>query len=172
LSPIDGLPAAIGPFVRRQTRAAMTEASSPFAPRPDEEAVEAGTVLSPRFDADGLIVAIATDADSGEVLMVAHMNREALARTIATGEAWFWSRSRRRLWRKGEESGNALAVVDMRVDCDQDAILIRVRVAGAGVACHTGYRSCFYRSVPLGAAPTPDLALVFDETMPRARRPR
>jgi len=150
----------------------MTEASSPFAPRPDEEAVEAGTVFSPRFDADGLIVAIATDADSGEVLMVAHMNREALARTIATGEAWFWSRSRRRLWRKGEESGNALAVADMRVDCDQDAILIRVRVAGAGVACHTGYRSCFYRSVPLGATPTTDLALVFDETMPRARRPR
>ena len=117
-------------------------------------------------------MAIATDADSGEVLMVAHMNREALARTIATGEAWFWSRSRHRLWRKGEESGNTLAVADMRVDCDQDAILIKVRVAGAGVACHTGYRSCFYRSVPLGAAPTPELALVFDETMPRVRRPR
>ncbi len=150
----------------------MIEASSPFAPRPGEHAVETGTVLAPRFDADGLIVAIATDAGSGEVLMVAHMNREALSRTIATGEAWFWSRSRRKLWRKGEESGNTLAVTDMRVDCDQDAILIKVHIAGAGVACHTGYRSCFYRSVPLGAAPTPDLELVFDETMPRVRHSR
>jgi len=147
----------------------MTEASSPFAPRPDDRTVEAGTVFSPRFDADGLIVAVAADAGTGEVLMVAHMNREALARTIATGDAWFWSRSRHKLWRKGEESGNTLAVADMRIDCDQDAILIKVRVAGAGVACHTGYRSCFYRSVPLGAAPTPALTLAVDETMPRVR---
>jgi phosphoribosyl-AMP cyclohydrolase len=138
-----------------------------FAPRGDEHAVESGTALSPKFDADGLIVAIAIDAERGDVLMVAHMNAEALARTIETGQAWFFSRSRRRLWRKGEESGNTLTVTDLRVDCDQDAILLKVRIAGQGVACHTGYRSCFYRSVPLGRAPTPDLALVLDTAMPR-----
>jgi phosphoribosyl-AMP cyclohydrolase len=138
-----------------------------FAPRGEEHAVESGTALSPKFDADGLIVAIAIDAERGDVLMVAHMNAEALARTIETGQAWFFSRSRQRLWRKGEESGNTLTVADLRVDCDQDAILLKVRIAGQGVACHTGYRSCFYRSVPLGKAPTPDLALVLDMTMPR-----
>ena len=138
-----------------------------FAPRADEDTVETGTALAPKFDADGLIVAIAVDADKGDVLMVAHMNAEALARTIETGAAWFWSRSRRKLWRKGEESGNTLAVADIRVDCDQDAILLKVRVDGDGVTCHRGYRSCFYRSVPTGKAPTPDLALVFDKAMPR-----
>ena len=138
-----------------------------FAERLDKETVETGTVLAPRFDADGLIVAIAVDADKGDVLMVAHMNREALARTIETGAAWFWSRSRQRLWRKGEESGNTLAVADIRIDCDQDAILLKVRVAGGGVTCHRGYRSCFYRSIPTGKAPSPDLALIFDTSMPR-----
>lgn len=138
-----------------------------FAPRADEHTVETGTALSPKFDADGLIVAIAVDADRGDVLMVAHMNADALARTIETGQAWFWSRSRKRLWRKGEESGNTLAVADLRVDCDQDAILLKVRIAGQGVACHTGHRSCFYRSVPLGKAPEPGLALTFDAAMPR-----
>jgi phosphoribosyl-AMP cyclohydrolase len=138
-----------------------------FAPRRDEETVETGTALSPNFDANGLIVAIATDADTGEVLMVAHMDATALARTIATREAWFYSRSRRRLWRKGEESGNLLHVSEMRIDCDQDAILLKVRIAGAGVACHRGYRSCFYRSVPLGEDPTQRLALSFDAAMRR-----
>ena len=138
-----------------------------FAPRADKETVEAGTAFSPRFDADGLIVAIAADADGGAVLMVAHLNQEALARTIATGEAWFWSRSRRALWRKGETSGNTLAVAEMRVDCDQDAILLKVRVAGAGVACHRGYRSCFYRVVPTGRPPSPEMTLAFDRAMPR-----
>ena len=142
-------------------------APSPFAPRGDEESIESGTVLSPKFGADGLIVAIAVDADKGDVLMVAHMNAEALARTIETRAAWFWSRSRKKLWRKGEESGNTLAVTHIRVDCDQDAILLTVRIAGDGVACHRGYRSCFYRSVPTGKAPSPDLALVFDKAMPR-----
>jgi phosphoribosyl-AMP cyclohydrolase len=140
---------------------------SPFAPRGDEESVESGTLLSPKFDADGLIVAIAVDADKGDVLMVAHMNAEALARTIETKVAWFWSRSRKKLWRKGEESSNTLAVSDIRVDCDQDAILLKVRIAGDGVACHRGYRSCFYRSVPTGKAPSPGLALAFDKAMPR-----
>lgn len=147
----------------------MTDNASPFAPRGDAEAVEMGIALAPKFDADGLIVTVAADADTDEVLMVAHMNREALARTIETGEAWFWSRSRARLWRKGEDSGNTLAVAEMRVDCDQDTILVKVRVAGDGVACHQGYRSCFYRTVPVGAAPSPDLALAFDQAMPRHR---
>lgn len=111
--------------------------------------IEGGGVFMPRFDADGLIGAIVTDALSGEVLMFAYMNSEALAQTMETRMAHFWSRSRNKLWRKGEESGNVLSVEDMRVDCDQDTVWLKVRVAGAGVACHTGERSCFFRSVLL-----------------------
>jgi phosphoribosyl-AMP cyclohydrolase len=110
---------------------------------------EEGRTLAPKFDADGLVTCVATDAVSGEVLMVAHMNAEALARTIETGEGWYYSRSRRALWRKGETSGHTQRVVEMRIDCDQDAVWIRVEQAGPG-ACHTGRRSCFYRAVPLG----------------------
>lgn len=99
----------------------------------------------PRFDAAGLVTAIVTDADSGVLLMVAHMNADAIRLTQQTGAAHFWSRSRRSLWRKGETSGNGLTLVEMRVDCDQDALLLRVRPAGP--ACHTGRRSCFYRRV-------------------------
>ncbi len=99
----------------------------------------------PRFDAAGLVTAIVTDADSGVLLMVAHMNAHAIALTQETGQAHFWSRSRAALWRKGETSGNGLAVVEMRVDCDQDALLLRVKPAGP--ACHTGRRSCFYRRI-------------------------
>ncbi|MBJ7499498.1 MAG: phosphoribosyl-AMP cyclohydrolase [Sphingopyxis sp.] len=101
--------------------------------------------FDPRFDAAGLVTAIVTDADTQVLLMVAHMNAEAIARTRETGQAYFWSRSRASLWRKGETSGNGLALVEMRVDCDQDALLLRVRPAGP--ACHTGRRSCFYRRV-------------------------
>ena len=119
-----------------------------FASRGDHEAIEAGTVLMPKFDADGLIVAVAVDAATSEVLMVAHMNEEALARTIASGEGWFWSRSRKELWRKGDQSGNRLTVREIRVDCDQDALWMRVEQIGAG-ACHTGRTGCFYRAVPL-----------------------
>jgi phosphoribosyl-AMP cyclohydrolase len=144
--------------------------STLFAARTDEEAIEGGTAFMPKFDADGLIVAIAAAADAGDVLMVAHMNAEALARTIETGEVWFWSRSRRKLWRKGEESGNILKVAEMRVDCDQDAILLKVRVGGDAVACHRGYRSCFYRTVPTGALLTTGLKLAFDERMPRVTK--
>ena len=144
--------------------------NAPFASRTDEESIESGIALAPKFDADGLMVAIAVDAEAGDVLMVAHMDREALARTIATGEAWFWSRSRRKLWRKGEESGNTLRVAEMRVDCDQDAILLKVRVGGDGVTCHRGYRSCFYRRIPTGEAPDADLQLVFDDAMPRVTK--
>jgi phosphoribosyl-AMP cyclohydrolase len=123
--------------------------TSPFAVRGSSDQVEEGAALAPKFDADGLVTCVATDARSGDVLMVAHMNAEALQRTIATGEAWYFSRSRRALWRKGESSGHVQRVVEMRIDCDQDAVWIRVEQEGAG-ACHTGRRSCFYRAVPLG----------------------
>jgi phosphoribosyl-AMP cyclohydrolase len=113
--------------------------------------IEEGLAFAPKFDADGLVTCVATDATSGDVLMVAHMNAEALQKTIVTGEAWYFSRSRRALWRKGESSGHGQRVVEMRVDCDQDAVWIKVEQQGAG-ACHTGRRSCFYRAVPLGKA--------------------
>ncbi len=128
-----------------------------FAPRGTSEAIESGLELQPKFDADGLIPAIVTDADSGEVLMFAWMNAQALALTIEQRLAHFWSRSRRELWKKGAESGNLLKVVELRTDCDQDVVWLRVNVEGEGLACHTGRRSCFYRSVPLskpaGASP-------------------
>jgi len=124
---------------------------APFPAPESETASEEGTIFAPRFDQDGLLPVVATSAKTGEVLMLAYMNAEALARTIETGEAHYWSRSRRRLWRKGEESGNAQRVVEMRTDCDQDAIWLIVEAAGAEAACHTGRRSCFYRLVPLGA---------------------
>jgi phosphoribosyl-AMP cyclohydrolase len=117
--------------------------------------VEEGSVLMPRFGPDGLVTCVATEAETGEVLMVAHMNDEALARTIETGEAWYWSRSRGELWRKGATSGQLQTVVEMRVDCDQDAVWLKVRVGGDGGCCHTGRRTCFYRTVPTGKAPAP-----------------
>ena len=132
-----------------------------FAARASEREIEAGTQFMPRFDEHGLISCIVTDASDGAVLMFAYMNEEALARTIETGEAWFWSRSRKALWRKGETSGNTLSVQEMRVDCDQDAILLRVNVAGDGKACHTGARSCFYRRLPVKQKSDGSLALTF-----------
>jgi phosphoribosyl-AMP cyclohydrolase len=110
--------------------------------------LEEGSALTPKFDAAGLVTCVATDAHSGEVLMVAHMNAQALAKTIASGEAWYFSRSRGALWKKGETSGHTQRVIELRVDCDQDAVWIKVEQTGA--ACHTGRRSCFYRAVPLG----------------------
>lgn len=109
---------------------------------------EQGAELAPKWDGAGLVTAVATDAASGELLMLAHMDAAALAATIATGEAHFHSRSRGRLWRKGEESGNILRVVELRVDCDQDAVWLKVEPAGP--ACHTGARSCFYRRLEDG----------------------
>ena len=123
--------------------------SSRFSARGNTREVETGNVFMPKFDEHGLISCIVADTGDGEVLMFAHMNEEALARTIESGEAWFWSRSRKALWRKGESSGNTLKVEELRVDCDQDAILLKVRVGGKGVACHTGERSCFYRGLPV-----------------------
>jgi phosphoribosyl-AMP cyclohydrolase len=111
---------------------------------PDSDREE-GLTLQPKFDANGLVTCVATDVVTSEVLMVAHMNEEALRKTIASGEAWYYSRSRQALWRKGETSGQVQRVVEMRLDCDQDAIWIRVEQTGA--ACHTGRHSCFYRRV-------------------------
>ncbi len=115
-----------------------------------EAALELGSVLAPRYDTNGLIVAVATHADSGDVLMVAWMNEEALKLTLSTGEAHYFSRSRSRLWRKGESSGQLQAVVEARIDCDQDSVWLKVRPQGDGCACHTGSRSCFYRLIEGG----------------------
>src|ERR1700749_3662021 len=134
--------------------------------------LEEGVLLTPKFDANGLVTCVTADVGTGEVLMVAHMNAEALARTIATGEAWYFSRSRGTLWKKGETSGHTQRVVEMRVDCDQDAILIKVEQSGG--ACHTGRRSCFYRTVALGQAGAVALTFcqdrVFDPQAAYAKR--
>ncbi len=127
----------------------MTDTLFPVAA--DHAALERGTVLAPRFNSDGLIAAVATDAASGEVLMLAWMNDEALKLTVETGVAHYYSRSRRALWKKGETSGQLQTVTELRVDCDQDAVWMKVAVAGDGGACHVGFRSCFYRVVENGA---------------------
>lgn len=121
--------------------------------------IEEGLNLTPRFDANGLVTAVVTDAANGDVLMVAHMNAEALAKTIESGEAWYYSRSRKALWKKGETSGHVQRVTELRVDCDQDAVWLKVEQQGAG-ACHTGRRSCFYREVPLRQKGAATLAFV------------
>ena len=119
----------------------MTDFAPPLSRSPQEETL----ALRPKFDASGLIAAIAQDADTGDVLMLAWMNDEALRRTLATRRATYWSRSRGALWIKGETSGHTQEVVEVRVDCDQDAVLLKVRQTGG--ACHTGRESCFYRVV-------------------------
>ena len=119
------------------------------APPADKKALEEGTEFSPRFDAAGLVTAIVTDAGDGMLLMVAHMNAEALALTLETGVAHYWSRSRGTLWKKGETSGNVQHIVELRTDCDQDALWLKVKVAGDNATCHTGRRACFYRTVGL-----------------------
>ena len=118
-----------------------------FPAAPDTHALEHGATLSPRFDANGLIAAVATHADTGEVLMFAWMNAEALSKTLETGEAHYFSRSRNELWHKGATSGQIQAVVEARIDCDQDCLWLKVRPGGDGGACHTGARSCFYRII-------------------------
>ena len=127
----------------------MTESLFPVAASTAE--LERGQVLAPRFNADGLIAAICTHADTGEVLMFAWMSAEALKRTIDSGEAWYFSRSRQELWHKGESSGQIQTVAEIRIDCDQDAVLLKVWPQGDGGACHVGFRSCFYRVVEHGA---------------------
>ena len=133
--------------------------SAPSTPSAAPDDVEEGLVLRPKFDASGLVTCVTTDAVSGDVLMVAFMNEEALQKTIESGEAWYYSRSRARLWRKGESSGHIQKVLEMRLDCDQDAVWIRVE-QGGGAACHTGRRSCFYRRVDRDDTGAPLLTLV------------
>ena len=118
-----------------------------FPPQGSKLDVETGTVLQPKFDKDGLIPAVVTDTHSGEVLMVGYMNDEALKRTIETGEAWYWSRSRREYWKKGATSGQIQKVEEIRIDCDQDAVVLKVHVQGNGATCHVGHRSCFFRRI-------------------------
>lgn len=119
--------------------------SNIFAKHKSREDLETGAVFTPRFNSNGLITAVAVDAVTGEILMLAHMNDEALKKTLETGEAHYYSRSRKELWRKGETSGQIQTVLELRTDCDQDAILLKVSVGGDGGACHVGYKSCFYR---------------------------
>ncbi|HUZ14071.1 MAG TPA: phosphoribosyl-AMP cyclohydrolase [Caulobacteraceae bacterium] len=127
----------------------MTEATFPTAP--DADALERGSVLSPSFDADGLVAAILQHAQTGEVLMLGWMNAEALRRTLEEGEVWFFSRRRQALWRKGETSGQSQKVIEARIDCDQDAILVKVAPQGDGGVCHVGFPACFYRVIEDGA---------------------
>ncbi len=155
-----------------------TSKATRFAARGTTPEIEEGLAFTPKFDQDGLISCVVTDAASGEVLMFAHMNEDALARTIETGEAWFYSRSRGMLWRKGESSGHTLRVQELRVDCDQDALWIKAQPQGPG-ACHTGRRSCFYRAVRLDspAGSTTRLELrdgerVFDPGAVYGRKPK
>lgn len=122
-----------------------------FSERTDKKAIESGSGFAPKFDQDGLIVAIAQDADSGEVLMVAYMNEESLKLTLEKGEAVYYSRSRKEIWHKGLTSGHVQIVSEILTDCDQDALVLKVKQIGEG-ACHTGYRSCFYRRVHFPAA--------------------
>ena len=138
--------------------------SGPFAERATVEQVEEGAELAPKFDDRGLIPAVTTDFESGELLMHGFMNEEALRRTIETGEAHYYSRSREAIWHKGATSGLVQNIVEMRIDDDQDCVWLRVRVGGNGASCHVGYRSCFYRSLPTGALPDAPVTLTFEET--------
>ena len=138
----------------------MSKTAVTLAPRSQAD-IDEGTVFAPKFDAEGLIPVVTTSAKTGEVLMLAYMNEEALTRTIETGEAHYWSRSHGGLWRKGEVSGNTQRVVELRTDCDQDAIWLKVEITGTEACCHTGRRSCFYRALPVGGARGAGLSLRF-----------
>lgn len=130
-------------------------AQSLALPSADAAEQERGATFRPKFSADGLVTAVAVDDATGEILMLAHMDRAALAATLSTGEAHYYSRSRRALWRKGETSGQVQTVRRILVDCDQDALVLRVAVGGDGGACHTGEHSCFYRAVGPGGTLEP-----------------
>jgi phosphoribosyl-AMP cyclohydrolase len=127
------------------------------------EQIEEGTTFAPRFDASGLVTVVTVEAGSNAVLMLAHMNAEALALTLETGIAHYWSRSRGKIWKKGETSGELQEVVELRTDCDQDAVVMSVRQTGRGAACHTGRKTCFYRRVTVAG----DEALLEDTGTPR-----
>lgn len=125
----------------------MWTQSTPFAPPGTKLELEEGAALTPRFNADGLITAVAVDHATREILMLAHMNAEALAKTLESGDVWYFSRSRNELWRKGATSGHTQRLIEVRVDCDQDAVILIIEQNGP--ACHTGRRSCFYRRVEM-----------------------
>jgi phosphoribosyl-AMP cyclohydrolase len=144
--------------------------SASFPARTTTAEIELGGVLRPKFDAEGLIPCITTDHASGEVLMFAFMNAESLAATLRTGKATYWSRSRRKLWVKGEESGNIQRVKELRTDCDQDVLLLKVENVG-GAACHNGYPSCFYRKLADGAKPEDPDSLRLEFTAERVFDP-
>lgn len=139
------------------------EISKLFSPRISIEQVEEGDELAPKFDEYGLIPVVTTDSASGEVLMHGYMNSEALEKTILTGEAYYWSRSRKSLWHKGATSGLVQKVIEIRIDDDQDAVWLRSEVSG-GASCHVGYRSCFFRSVPIGENSNNAKKLNYEET--------
>ncbi len=146
------------------SRPTLAPATVALHARTSVEQVEEGRELAPKFDQDDLIACITTDADSGNVLMLGYMNHEALVKTVQTGEAYYWSRSRKTLWHKGATSGLVQVVEEMRIDDDQDAIWLRVRVSGSGASCHVGYRSCFYRRIPVGKEHEVGKELVFTES--------
>ncbi len=137
--------------------------TSPFAIRISVAQVEEGNELAPKFDEKGLIPVVTTDATSGDLLMHGYMNEEAMVKSIETGEAYYYSRSRQTIWHKGATSGLVQKIVEFRIDDDQDCAWMQVKVAGNGASCHVGYRSCFYRSVPLGGKVSPQIELVFEE---------
>jgi len=142
--------------------------SSPFAARTSVEAVEEGMLLAPKFDANGLIPVITTDAVTGEVLMHAYMNEAALLKTLETGEAHYYSRSRQQLWHKGATSGLVQTVQQLLIDDDQDCLWMKVTIAGTGASCHVGYRSCFYRQISSGEGDVKAsraISLTFTETI-------
>ena len=139
------------------------EISKLFSPRISIEQVEEGNELAPKFNEDGLIPVVTTDAISGEVLMHGYMNTEALEKTILTGEAYYWSRSRQSLWHKGATSGLIQKIIEIRIDDDQDAVWLRAELNG-GASCHVGYRSCFFRSVPIGDNSNNAKKLNYEET--------
>jgi phosphoribosyl-AMP cyclohydrolase len=130
-----------------------------FAPRGAKKELEEGVQLAPKFDENGLMPAVTVDHKTGDVLMVAFMNEQALKETIRLGEAVYWSRSRKELWHKGATSGLTQKVRELRIDCDQDAVVLRVEVGGLGGSCHVGYKSCFYRSIPVGEQAGQPMAL-------------
>ena len=136
--------------------------SGPFSERISVEQVEESNELAPKFDVNGLIPVVTTDHETGELLMHGYMNEAAFLKSIETSEAHYYSRSRETIWHKGATSGLVQNIVEMRIDDDQDAVWLRVKVAGNGASCHVGYRSCFYRSVPTGAVDN-KLKLQFEE---------
>ena len=130
--------------------------------------LEEGTAFAPRFDANGLVTVVTIESGTNEVLMLAHMNAEALSLTLETGFAHYWSRSRGKLWKKGETSGELQEVVELRVDCDQDAVVMTVNQTGRGAACHTGRKSCFYRRATVSG----DSVTLEDTGLPRLFDPK